>query len=1686
MRLTELHATLLSQAFERVLGVAKTGSVAYVRCLTGDIVDELAAALKFTPSGWRVQRVADRSNPTTRTITADQAVEMREEKGIPVLLLVDTALAGAGMDGIYSAAREVQETELFEKAIGLAAKEISRQFSRQHRLFTEQAVKKARSRGRRMGVSPWAEFDLFVRGTAESRYPGEFLYLIGLWPIKQDDDVNDQDALENSVLFVQRLLGRAPAAATPTARIASLKLLNPTDEQIRGLGSFLQKAVAKPFLNALADLRDKPELWVNALHREGPAHHIQGIELISWRNRNGQIARWSGLIPEGDEKSPPVFILKLDAEKTSDYSKLEVHWKARPSHLEKGGAEYRVALVTDMDEELAVREVLHSARKEEKCRFTNDDFSTLSDNALISAKAVLSVIGNDNIEPQESEEFEIRFGELPEHERIGAGKTVRTFSDGLIELADRGLITEIASTNAPLQEVSKGFVLLRTPQRGKTFRVFRPPLIREVENRWAEENGAVGRWQVKVRASGVVASPVEFVRFVKPQTASGTCELLLDRVEAASRRIAERFGSNGGGVGQIYDEKARGFDNTVKEYLLAWAALLDSEVFEPFFSLVNTVEVQSLSGRTIGLIVLPSHPLRMAWHVAYDNLVFHARYEQNLAPKDVREELKALDGAMFPSFLPGLNGQGTFVFADILGFHAVGMVPDRDKEPKAAVALLARALGESETGDSAPTVGKQSAEVLGKEIIKYLECHGASSLLHIHALRPGDGMTVARSLGKVCEYLGKSATQETDTEGEEPSPAFVLELYPSEFQRGVAGRFISEVCERRRSGAGTLSTEDVWMLESLNRGGGVAVPRLRWARRDEETPQGAAHLAAAFDTFESHVITVSQSQLSSKRPLFAFGLFSFFERRYSSQFSPRWDSFIPHSTDGEKHPSDPFHTKRLLEIQNAIQKTMLQSLGAAPNQWPLLRTEISSEKADSLRTLHALCDWVITVDRNAGIEYFDSPRENLEIYNAYVIDCVPEREDLGCLQLITSTSNLDEVRNLLDTALDQMGLSRSLRNAEFLLWHLKALSGRLAIRLTGRKAATGELIALALTHANCFDAKSDDDAWTSLANGFFVPVDDIRDLSLPLSSEPSEGDTKVNKELRPDMIHVSQGGRGALLFRFVEVKYRRHLRAVRNPEEMEHIRKQMESMRNRWMDGYFSKDISAVQRSIRRLKLARVLRFYADKARRHYLEDITYKGIIAEIDKMVSSGGTYSVAVMEKADRGFIFCPEYAGQHPLEISPADWDSRVFLFGPGRLPDSNFRTIRDKIANHVQHTDAELSISADGPGSAKNSAADSEEEEVNQLIEKSTITRSFEQPEEKAPAIPTNTLKVCLGDDVLANIPVEWLPSTKGHPHLLMVGLSGMGKTTCLINICRQIKEQGAQFIVFSYHQDIDDRIEALFGGVRFVDYNGLGFNPLCRPAQDSKRTFLDVAGELRDIFLAIYPELGDIQGEGLRQALKESYLELGWNVQMFDQMEFPDPPFGRFVEILRSKPKKDRGSMTLLARLQELEDYGFFRSSEDHGSLWESNQPIVIRIHSTQNENVQRAFASLLFYGLYKEMFYRKPQDRLTHFIIFDEAHRAARLKLIPTMAQECRKYGIGLVLASQQTRDFDVRLFSLIANYLVLRLTDQDAKALVRNVTSSDQERVLIDRIKQLEKYRAFFFCEGHKRPANVALALP
>jgi len=1690
-----LYAKMMSEAISNLLHKGEPGQMAFTRCLPPEIATALVQDPNFVLEGWKSYLVAGQTDLPRKTITADVAVELRESKAEPVFLLVDVDSAGAGMDGIYSAAREIREDDLFSEALRIARLEVKKARSVEDRDLAERALKKSRKRGQKQARSPWTEFGFLAEIAAQRRYPGELFYQIGLWPISESasGQYTDEYLIDESKLFVDRLLGPGSANQTPGQRVESLNLCRPDPEQRAEMERFLNDSATLPLQMAIESLASLRTIWIGQIFRDLNNATVEKIEMIPWLDRKGKLLKWSGLVAQEDDDAPPELILDPEADRNGNYSKLEVRWRATPNGLEKGAADYRVAIVTDMEEEITSYDIRHNGKANESCKFSNDDFSFLGDEARgISVKIVVSVVGNEQVDPVTSEEFQIRFGQRGVDKPASAGKLVRAFCEGLIEHDDTVAVG--LAFDRPID--GKGYRVLRSHRLGKSYKVYVPPLLRELDEIWVKEGGAIGRWTVQVRASGTRAGKLEFIPFNVAYAAS---ESAWNRVCNASRNIAELFAAQGG-CGQIYYQEARDFDSTYKEYLLSWIAALDND--QPLLALANTIEVRAMSGQTIGLIVPPSHPIRVAWHVAYDNLVFNTAFREKQKPLQIREEFETLDGAMFPAFLPGLTDDTTFVFADTLGFHAVGMVADNDREPKASLAMLAKVLGDNKGIESPPTISRKSSEILGGEIFKYARSHNASRNLRIHALRAGDGQVVARSLGYALKSIEQAEEDEEAGEKRGSGVSFTLELYSTDKQRVMAGRYIAETREKRRTGAGYVAEDERWMLKSETRPGGVNIPRLRWARKKGK-PEVAAHLAVAFDAFESRVCGETEAAEKRTRPHFAYGLLSFFDRQYTGGKTHVWHSHHHVGEEGEKHPADRHHTERLFRLVQAIDKCVSKNIGGMGGL--SLKTEITPETTRELQELHHLCDWVITMDRIGGMEYFDSPRNDRKLYDTYVIDCVPEREDLGSMRLVTSTSCMDEVRRLLNKTLDQMGLSQSPRNAEFLMSNLKALSGRLAIRLAGQTVQTSELVALALSRAYAFQADGNHKCWPSLRDGCFIPMDDVRDLLPPAGKRDGDPAGNQSGAVRPDLLYVGLDMKGKLQFRFIEVKYRRHLRDARSSNLIFAAKKQVEAMSQRWHDWYLDENIAVPFRAVRRARLARVLHFYADKARRH-ADDTNKQGLSAEahqalldeINKMIEHGSRYTfVRKDDPAGRVWIFCPEYAGEVPLEITADGGENcSVFLFGPQPLPDwpHLFVMVNDESQGLMQSSherdNEQTSIHSDGttPCAGMDTGIGAEDMSTTvPIFAEASVTENLnESPIKPIPSTSMifDDVNIFLGKNCMSGGKVTWPVSIKGNPHLLMAGLPGMGKTTCLLNIIRQMSAAGIRPIVFSYHEDIDQKLETTIGDIRFVDFHGLGFNPLEVVDRQNRQGFLDVAGALRDIFCAIFPELGDIQGERVRNAVKESFIEVGWGSGTDILEGLREPPFKRFFEILKAAPKPDRGLQTLLARLQELADYDFFDATGQQESLWDSEGPTVIRIHKTRNDVLQNAFASLVFYKLYKDMFRRGIQQRITHALFFDEAHRAARLSLIPTMAKECRKYGISLVLASQEAKDFHSSLFSAIAGYLVLRVTEADARVLVRKVSSSDQERAWIDRIKQMEKYRALYFSETQRKPCVTALS--
>jgi hypothetical protein len=246
------------------------------------------------------------------------------------------------------------------------------------------------------------------------------------------------------------------------------------------------------------------------------------------------VARWSGLQDPDDEGDKPRLVLDRAAPLKTQ-GRLEVRWGTEPDQLAKGSAEYRVTVVAG-DEELAELVVSHKERGPQRAVFSLEDFEDLDANAKFEAFVQIAAVGVEGAEAQRTEECVLEFGQASGKAAASSGQIVRTLVDGAIAIGARAEFGEaVTEGHLPLRvtEDRKGFIAWRW-KGGRSVRVLRPALIRQIEEDWRDRKGAVGRWFVRVRADGSPAGAPSFQPIDR-----GACEARQwDAVVDASRKVA--------------------------------------------------------------------------------------------------------------------------------------------------------------------------------------------------------------------------------------------------------------------------------------------------------------------------------------------------------------------------------------------------------------------------------------------------------------------------------------------------------------------------------------------------------------------------------------------------------------------------------------------------------------------------------------------------------------------------------------------------------------------------------------------------------------------------------------------------------------------------------------------------------------------------------------------------------------------------------------------------------------------------------------------------------------------------------------------------------------------------------------------------------------------------------------------
>lgn len=463
--------------------------------------------------------------------------------------------------------------------------------------------------------------------------------------------------------------------------------------------------------------------------------------------------------------------------------------------------------------------------------------------------------------------------------------------------------------------------------------------------------------------------------------------------------------------------------------------------------------LEDYQGRRRDAVLLgPTHPLRANWHVAWSQLgqTWMERSQSSgrefvVPTRDA--VIKQLAPAAFPPVLPFGEELGRTALAvdNINPFWSLYAATD-EKDPRGLIGEVCAALGLPEPAIGGATI---DSAYLAARVQRYLIQHPYVETLTINAFNAGR----AAALADVLLALQRRP--------EFADLRYDMRLFVIDPAAPSTGESLLELLA---PDSGTSAKEaDAFSTPTDSH----LHPKLRLAIRAmkefrDDPDLHAAHLSFLFDLFpaeEIRAIDVRDSDDSS----FVHGLVQPFEVEYlEDEQSITW---LRRPLHGIAQPIEG--AEALSDLMGGISRAVSVAVATVarsqylPHARPVVALSLSADERAMLHQVHEVSDWVLTIDRNLGIEFFDHRRHSTR--PDYLIDHSPDMANAMSHRLAITSRSVAELESLLVPILGEYGLPNTGRHALVMLDQLRSLSGRLALKLLSSSSQRAEAMGLALS-----------------------------------------------------------------------------------------------------------------------------------------------------------------------------------------------------------------------------------------------------------------------------------------------------------------------------------------------------------------------------------------------------------------------------------------------------------------------------------------------------------------------------------------------------------------------------------------------------------------------------------------------
>jgi len=347
------------------------------------------------------------------------------------------------------------------------------------------------------------------------------------------------------------------------------------------------------------------------------------------------------------------------------------------------------------------------------------------------------------------------------------------------------------------------------------------------------------------------------------------------------------------------------------------------------------------------------------------------------------------------------------------------------------------------------------------------------------------------------------------------------------------------------------------------------------------------------------------------------------------------------------------------------------------------------------------------------------------------------------------------------------------------------------------------------------------------------------------------------------------------------------------------------------------------------------------------------------------------------------------------------------------------------------------------------------------------------------------------NDVGEDNAAMWEPGKESNGFFMVLGASGSGKTECLKKIGYEIVKHAIPVLTLDFHGDV------IFSHMHSVLISSgcasvVGVNPLAIPFDFSGQIGpKDQRNAMVSMFTRAIPALGHNQRCILQEAIEAAFRSAGIMDDNICTWSLHAPQMKRVLDILYfwsddERRKLDRASIRgCISAIKNLFDHPIFQRMQTLSIEQILSSNTRIDLSKVVDDGVRFVVTETLLRMIFNALRQLGPipvypaddSERFRIFIIIDEAKILSmgrgdpngRDRILNVLATEGRKFGIGLILASQVGDHFGDETKANISSRLVLKPMDfNEAKKNAKDV------QLAPEKVANLRGFGDGFFLSG------------